>query len=406
MRSAAKTVRRKRLRLRLVFLLVVSLTIWLIYSLIEVEISNEYKADLDENEQLIVTSKEILSPEPTESRIEEYKDYFLESGLFELPINGASGYTSIALQLREGPSTETSVIITLDAGKGFTIISESGNWWEIDVEGRNGWVMHKYCFINLPDVIPSIVYDNTNTYASKIMSSGKSIPTVTGQKLYDAHAFNERLNKEEFIVPVLYAMAQKICLAQQDALADGNTLIIYEGFRPYAVQRKIVESLSALVNEDPLVKQGVTESPWSMGWFISTGISNHQRGYAIDVSLGKVIKQESKILGEYKYKIILEYTEYIMPTSIHELSVASIIFKSPVSPESSTLWKESTIADNINSEALLLQQYCTNAGLIPLASEWWHFNDLTCKDVTAVTQSVGRFFIQENYSKIPNFNDK
>ena len=51
MRSAAKTVRRKRLRLRLVFLLVVSLTIWLIYSLIEVEISNEYKADLDENEQ-------------------------------------------------------------------------------------------------------------------------------------------------------------------------------------------------------------------------------------------------------------------------------------------------------------------------------------------------------------------
>ena len=406
MRSAAKAVRRKRLRLRLVCLLVVFLSIWLIYSLIAVVISNEIATNLDENEKVTITSKEVLHPEPTESPVEVYKDYFLESGLFELPINGASGYTSIALRLREGPSTETSVITTLDAGIGFTIISESGDWWQIDVEGRNGWVMHKYCFINLPDVIPSIIYNNTNTYASKIMSSGKSIPTVTGQKLYDAYAFNERLNKEEFIVPVLYAMAQKICLAQQDALADGNTLIIYEGFRPYAVQRKIVESLSALVNEDPIVKQGVTESPWSMGWFISTGISNHQRGYAIDVSLGKVIKQEFKIVGEYKYKNILKYTEYIMPTSIHELSVASIIFKSPVSPESSTLWKESTLMDNINSEALLLQQYCTNAGLTPLASEWWHFNDLTCADGSDVTQSVGRFFIQENYSKIPDFNDK
>lgn len=62
--------------------------------------------------------------------------------------------------------------------------------------------------------------------------------------------------------------------------------------------------------------------------------------------------------------------------------------------------------DNINSEAMLLQQYCTNAGLTPLASEWWHFNDLTCADGSDVTQSVGRFFIQENYSKIPDFNDK
>ena len=33
-------------------------------------------------------------------------------------------------------------------------------------------------------------------------------------------------------------------------------------------------------------------------------------------------------------------------------------------------------APTMNAPALKLRQYCTDAGLSPLASEWWHFNDL------------------------------
>ena len=37
--------------------------------------------------------------------------------------------------------------------------------------------------INLPDIIPSIIYDDTNSYSSLFKSSGIDIPNVTGKKL-------------------------------------------------------------------------------------------------------------------------------------------------------------------------------------------------------------------------------
>lgn len=336
-------------------------------------------------------------PTPTVS----YFDYLQESGVFELPVNGASGYASIAIKLREGPSTDANTISTLNAGQGFTILEESNGWWQIEFDGKKGWVKHQFCLINLPDVLPSIIYDNSNAYSSKLKSSGKEIPNITGQALYQTYVYSERFGKEMYVVPVLYAMASKIGTAQQAALADGNTLIIYEAFRPYEVQQKIVENLSALVNADPVVKEGVIKSPWSIGWFIATGVSNHQRGYAIDVSLGKIITQETKTTGSYVYKAISEYTEYSMPTEIHELSMASVVFQSPISSNSDTAWLSAKPSKTMNNEALLLQKYCTNAELTPLASEWWHFNDLTCLEVASA--SNGKYFVQKNYSAAPIF---
>ncbi len=86
--------------------------------------------------------------------------------------------------------------------------------------------------VNLPDLIPSIQYNITNNTKSLFTSSGHTIPNVTGQVLYESRDMNDRLGKEEYIVPVLYSMAGKIMNAQKAALADGNTLVIYEGFRP------------------------------------------------------------------------------------------------------------------------------------------------------------------------------
>ena len=405
-----KTNKEKRTKERsfITFLIVMSISFFLIYNLFMFALPRQNSPNNDVRETPSTTnsnsSNDVAKPAvPIENVFTvKGKDYLSEGGVLELPVNGASGYASISLRLREGPSTETNTIATLLAGEGFTILEESGDWWKIETKKEIGWVMHKYCFVNLPDVIPSIVYNNTNSYSSKIVSSGKSIPNITGQKLYNAFAYNERIDKDEYIIPVLYAMAPKISAAQQAALADGNTLIIYEGFRPYAIQRKIVENFEALVNSDPSVKSGVVDSQWSMDWFISTGISNHQRGSAIDVSLGKAIKHESKLSGEYIYKSVIEYAEYSMPSQIHELSVASIVFKSPVSSKSETLWKEAILSDSMNSEAKLLQQYCTNAGLTPLASEWWHFNDLSSVKLSTKIQIDGKYFIQENFSRVPD----
>src|SRR5690606_27769076 len=98
----------------------------------------------------------------------------------------------------------------------------------------------------------------------------------------------ERLAKDEYIMPVLYSMAPKIYMAQQLALLEGNALKIYESFRPYSTQESVVKSLMALAEDNPEVEAGINTPPWKMFWFIAEGVSNHQMGYAIDVSLVKV----------------------------------------------------------------------------------------------------------------------
>ena len=384
------------LRIVVSFLIIGSL-----YAIIKSNLIIKSNEDVETTTVSVIETQD-LNPTTENPIVETGIDYLSEGGKLELPINGASGYASIALRLREGPSIETNAITTLMAGKGFTVLDEKDDWWQIETDNNIGWVMHKYCFINLPDVIPSIVYYNSNADASKIMTSKKSVPNITGQKLYDVFKFNDRIDREVYITPVLYAMAPKISAAQQAALADGNTLIIYEGFRPYAVQEKIFNNVSALVTLDPVVEAGISDALWSIEWFIASGVSNHQQGYAIDVSLGKVLNKETKKTGDYSFTNILDYTEYSMPTQIHELSTASIVFKSPVSPSSNTLWREAILVDSITPDAIMLQKYCTEAGLTPLASEWWHFNDLKAAATALEIQSDGNYYIQESYSIAPN----
>ena len=48
---------------------------------------------------------------------------------------------------------------------------------------------------------------------------------------------------------------------------------------------KCPSSLKELKNSNEIVNSGINKNGWSEGWFISQGISNHQRGIAMDVSL-------------------------------------------------------------------------------------------------------------------------
>ncbi len=344
------------------------------------------------------SEKEPSEKEPSEKEpIEEpeYIDYLKENGTFELPINGASGYAAIDMELKENKNDNSKTLDTIKAGSGFTILKEEGDYFQVNYNAKIGYLKHQLCFINLPDIIPSIVYNITNSKSSKMVSSGINIPNITNEKLYDAYKYNARFDTKEYIVPVLYSMAKKIATAQHYAMEEGNTLIIYEAFRPYEVQRKIVNNLSELALNNPIVNEGITTAPWSMVWFISTGISNHQRGCAIDVSLGKIIETEEKHLGNYIYKDITKYEEYVMFTNMHELSIASVIYPYQVDSSSKEAWKNVKLLDNVNPEARTLQGYCTKADLSPLASEWWHFNDL---DSLKNAVSKGNFLIETNYS--------
>jgi D-alanyl-D-alanine dipeptidase len=312
------------------------------------------------------------------------------TGMFELPVMGATGYAAIELILY-GPG-ETGPIGKLGAGQGFTVLRETGEWWYIQERETVGFVMHQYCLINLPDIIPSIVYNNTNTYASLLKTSGKDIPDITGTALYQAMDFNGRLSREQYIVPAMYGMAPKICAAQRLALAEGNTLVIYEAFRPAQAHTKIYNSLKKLVDADPEVYAGVTGNTFTMGWFLAPAPYNHQRGTAIDASLARIVNTVQKTTGDYSYIEIGEYTEYPMQTVIHELSRASTIY---------TTTSGAALSPNITEGSLLLQRYCVNAGLAPLASEWWHFNDNAQTKASVAMGNTGWYSIEASYSTPP-----
>lgn len=149
------------------------------------------------------TSQESSSEEPAQQEENPYE------GEFELPVKNASGFAPIDLDVKSEADDDAKTQETLTPGTAFRILQEEGDWWEVESDEAKGWVQHQYAFINLPDVVPSAVYNNTNTYSSLYRSSGIDIPEVTNTSLYDGKADNERLQKEEFVIPVLYTTAKK-----------------------------------------------------------------------------------------------------------------------------------------------------------------------------------------------------
>ncbi|NLD31339.1 MAG: hypothetical protein GX662_03655 [Trichococcus flocculiformis] len=357
--------------------------------------TNESKTASSSSTAEAGTSEEAAVVRPEES------EPLLYEGDLELPVNGATGYASVLMDLKATADAGSETISELEAGTAFEVLEEAGDWWYVRTATESGWVQHLYCFINLPDVVPSIIYDNTNTYASKFVSSGKTIPGITGEALYDGKAYNMRLGKVSDIVPVLYSMSKKIHLAQQAALEEGNTLVIYEGYRPFFAQKLTVDALTTLAAADPEVMAGINTHPWDTNWFIATSISNHQMGYAIDVTLAKITEQQEFVIGDYTATAVTGYTEYTMPTTIHELSMASATFTGPVKSSSPTAWLLANLADTMNEAAILLQRYCTDAGLTPLASEWWHFNDLDARFATEDNSSKGEYLLDATMSEAP-----
>lgn len=329
-----------------------------------------------------------------------------EAGLtatdFELPLIGATGFISVATPLYSDP-TRTAEVATLTAGDAFTVLEQTTPYtWQIRTEtGAEGYVENTCCYLNIADVIPSIILDNTNGYSSVFLSSGKEIPTVTGERLYDSKQYNPRLGREEFLVACNWQMVKKIYVAQQAALEAGYTLVINEAFRPNDVQQKVAAALKALSAADSDVKAGIDTSPWHIGWFIASRPSSHQMGCAIDTSLAKVTEVTYRLCGEYRYREVTGFTPCVMPTPIHELSAAAVSMAKPVNSSDPTGWQNIAPAKTMTEDALRLKEFCTGAGLSPLASEWWHFNDLPTKTLVGDRFTTDPFYLDTCVSEIP-----
>ncbi|EXJ22720.1 hypothetical protein ADIAL_1835 [Alkalibacterium sp. AK22] len=324
--------------------------------------------------------------------------------VFELPIIGAAGYTSIAQSLYAEGHEEARLIDVLEPGTPFEVREENGRWWRIRTADQEGWMTHRQAFVNLPDVVPSIIYKHANSQGSLFQSSFVDLPNVTGQAISNMIDHNDRLGESEYIFPVLYSTAQKIAAAQQLALKNGDTLIVYETYRSQANSERVRESLAKLVEEDEAVKAGVTKAPWSIGWFIHSSISNHNRGAAVDLSLGQVNAVEEIRVGDFLAVEVTDYTEYAMHTPMHELSYRSAIFTEPISSRDAEGWREMEINPEATQASVDLKEYMVSAGFTPLASEWWHFNDLAALQDLGVVDPKQPADSQENEAGIGDFD--
>ena len=269
------------------------------------------------------------------------------------------------------------VVEVIKPGTAFTILNGTNeSYFKVELlDGKVGYVPKAYTMINLPDIIPSIVYYPSNSISSMFRSNQTEISDLTGNKLYNVKAFNARFNEVQYVMPVLYSMAIKIQAAQNEALANGDSLKIYETFRPAETQSEVATKLSKLMYSNMDVYRAINTAPWSQDWFIASCSSNHQKGRAMDCSLVKVLETETRQFRKATYSVVTSYEEYTMPSAMHELSPAAATFTCGVSK---TAWQYATLSDGMlaSEGAQRLQKYCTSNGLTPLASEWWHFDDL------------------------------
>lgn len=342
--------------------------------------------DFDENQW---ESEGVSEPE-VEEKVLIYHQ--AEGGEFELPLYGVSGFTGVSTSFYD--EIQGRILETFPAGTGFYILAEEGNWWKISVENQEGWIKNTDCLVNLPDLLPSIVYDNPYANVCYSCSLGKPIPHVTGERLYEALFYNERLGEEVYLTPVLYGTAKKLNAVQQSALADGYSLLIYECFRPSSVQKRLVDGLAQLMAQDTEVNRALTTAPWSKGWFVSTGVSSHQKGRAVDMTLVEVHEVTERVTGDYAYVRVTAYEELEMPTQFDELSPLAATFSYPVSGDG---WKTATYSATMTEGAKRLQGYATRGGLVPLASEWWHFSDSD----SGSGNILGDFMFTGGYSVAP-----
>ena len=146
----------------------------------------------------------------------EATDPYAPTGDFELNVAGTTAWNGgdqpLTIYKTEGGSTKVTAIPTSTA---FALLEDNGGdrlkvgyvadggWTGSDLDGI-GWADKDSVLVNLPDVIPTIAY----------------VRDVSKQ-------FSSRLTRFEYVVPATYAMAEHLVQLQQEAMTNGDTLVVH-----------------------------------------------------------------------------------------------------------------------------------------------------------------------------------
>lgn len=263
-------------------------------------------------------------------------------------LKGIQGTAMISSKIYESSSFKKSTG-TATPGVKFEILGENANAdkWAITYNGKCGWVANKDMAINMAQYIKEASFQILNASSSMYKSSGKNISGLTGRKLYSSEYTNSW-------VPGTFSFARKLKVAAVNAKKAGDTIVVYDAYRPKSVSTYANSKLTALYNSDKTVKANIDKdskgNTWGKTWFLAQTVSMHNIGCAVDAAIRGANDT---------------------PTAIHELSTWAAKYESSRSKTYSATFKKSATAQRLSN-------YMMNAGLGDLASEWWHYQDNSC----------------------------
>ncbi len=272
----------------------------------------------------------------------------------------------------------TAMEIAVDSEGRFCYLRSNGRWsiFAAAEDGTCGWLDADTVLIDLADLFPqdnvyAIRFDRTNAYssiftvggdASKVQDEGdadsrysflndkttmftangiNSLAGVTGKKLPNYGS------KEQ--MPVIWCLAMELIQCQENALYEGCTLLIYDGYRPNSTSRGVNKTVNALgylskrVNSKNLANGYLSIQLYESNYIANT--SKHNMGVAVDLTLQAFSTQSE--LG----------SELVMQTKMHTLD-----------------FRSNMQYNNDNSD-LLYEVMTQDTHLVSLRKkqEWWHF---------------------------------
>lgn len=233
--------------------------------------------------------------------------------------------------------------ISAKAGRAYCVLGEQDGLFLVRVDETRGYIDSSYCLINLPEYLGELCsYDIVNSYSALFAMHGYTIPGLTGTVINGYE--NIRLSDGEMVVPYLYPCCEKLITAAESLEKEDYRLKIYDAFRPNEATRNMYDTASAILDQqlpdgDGIYRDLVSSGQYSLSYFLARGISAHNRGIALDLTLETMDGEELQ-----------------MQTGMHDLSIYSV-------------------TDANNSNAQLLSSHMTAAGFSTLVSEWWHFQD-------------------------------
>ena len=282
-------------------------------------------------------------------------------GTFSATLYGATAWANQELNIRKEATMDSNIIGTIPVGSKMTILaSENTNSKYIKVKYNNlkGYVYSNFILINLPDVIPDMLYEITSASKSTASTANTAIPGITGKNLYGfTKKYNSKIDKETYYVPLLYPTAKKLQRAYNKARSEGYNLKVYDSYRPHDITISTNNYFRKLYNSNNKVKNAINYDKegnyWGPSWFLASSVSAHNKGIALDITITNSNNQELKA-----------------QTAYDTLDTSSIV----------------KYNNNVSNK---LRTIMLSQGFSPLESEWWHFQDNDYK-----TSKVNTFHIK------------